>query len=144
MYTYWQVCIALCSKPRNFMYIRIGGKQKLTFVSIQLRDIKQKKNTYNIVFCNAHYPSQKEPSIIYFMVVYWKETKWLDLYDNHSSTVEEMAQKNQDQEGKTVTAETSTGTTAAEAVVEVEEVAVSKVTVAVGSAGEEAGVEAVA
>ena len=78
------------------------------------------------------------------MVVYWKETKWLDLYENHSSTVEEMAQTNQDQEGKTVTAETSTGTTAAEAVVEVEEVAVSKVTVAVGSAGEEAGVEAVA
>jgi hypothetical protein len=44
MYTYGQVCIALCSKPRNFMYIRIGGKQKLKFVSIQLRDIKQKKN----------------------------------------------------------------------------------------------------
>ena len=76
------------------------------------------------------------------MVVYWKETKCLDLYENDSSKVEEMALKNQ--EGRKVTAETSTGTTAAEAVVEVEEVAVNTVMVAVGSAGEEAGVGVVA
>jgi hypothetical protein len=71
------------------------------------------------------------------MVVYWKETKCLDLYENDSK-VEEMALKNQ--EGRKVTAEMSTGTTAAEVVVEVEEVAVNTVMVVVGSEGEEAAV----
>lgn len=75
------------------------------------------------------------------MVVYWKETKWLDLYENDSK-VEEMALKNQ--EGRKVMAETSTGMTAAEVAVEVEEVVVNTVMAVVESAGEEAGVEVVA
>lgn len=65
----------------------------------------------------------------------------MDLYENDSK-VEEMALKNQ--EGRKVMAETSTGMTAAEVAVEVEEVVVNTVMAVVESAGEEAGVEVVA
>jgi len=59
------------------MYIRIGRRQKLTFMFIQLRGykIEKRKSIYNIVFCIAHYPSQKEATIIYFRENYNYRTR---------------------------------------------------------------------